>query len=142
MKSCCAQKRTAKNKKNSSKWWISLSVSNFIILGAILPLLETSPKVWVSMIIHVWFEGIVTEWDHQYFSFWVDERRPWEKTHYFFLISSSERYTKCLDAQFFAKYFIFKARQDQVHSYLQIYNVRPIFTNDLENKIEIFSGTN
>ena len=60
----------------------------------------------------------------------------------FFLISSSERYTKCLDAQFFAKYFIFKARQDQVHSYLQIYNVRPIFTNDLENKIEIFSGTN
>lgn len=46
MKSCCAQKRTAKNKKNSSKWWISLSVSNFIILGAILPLLETSPKVF------------------------------------------------------------------------------------------------
>ena len=45
----------------------------------------------------------------------------------FFLISSSERYTKCLDAQFFAKYFIFKARQDQVHSYLQIYNVRPIY---------------
>ena len=56
--------------------------------------------------------------------------RAWD----FFLISSSERYTKCLDAQFFAKYFIFKARQDQVHSYLQIYNVRPISTNDLGNK--------
>ena len=62
--------------------------------------------------------------------------RPWEKTHYFFLISSSERYTKCLDAQFFAKYFIFKARQDQVHSYLQIYNVRPIFTNELEIRLK------
>lgn len=35
---------------------------------------------------------------------------------------TKERYTKSLDAQFFAKYFIFKARQDQVHSYLQIYN--------------------
>ena len=34
-----------------------------------------------------------------------------------------DRYTKCLDVQWPAKYFIFKSRQDQVLSYLQIYNV-------------------
>ena len=138
MKSCCAQKRTAKNKKNSSKWWISLSVSNFIILGAILPLLETSPKVFNDNM--VWRHCYWMEPPVFHLMSWWDETVG--KDTLFFLISSSERYTKCLDAQFFAKYFIFKARQDQVHSYLQIYNVRPIFTNDLENKIEIFSGTN
>jgi len=35
---------------------------------------------------------------------------------------TKERYTKCLDVQYAAKYFIFKSRQEQVLSYLQIYN--------------------
>merc|ERR1712113_486784 len=35
---------------------------------------------------------------------------------------TKDRYTKCLDVQWPAKYFIFKSRQDQVLSYLQIYN--------------------